>query len=175
MHPIYHAISSAKRWGGRHDDYLPIHCWFDETKAHVPDLRHRALRHHSEGIYLCEQVYGVTIINSAGRVVPVRQIGEQHVLEDLGRIPTAVDWLRNLRVESWMLRKGRPPGSSMDRSQIRAESLDDVNRRERDSQSDRSVCGSARFAQADQAPSQSGVARTEGGLTTMRHPADEAG
>jgi hypothetical protein len=43
---------------------------------------------------------------SQGRVVPVRFIGEQHVKEDLRRIPTVQDWLRNLQPESWMMRCG---------------------------------------------------------------------
>ncbi len=33
--------------------------------------------------------------------------GEQHVLEDLGRIPTVADWLGKIQPESWMLGKGR--------------------------------------------------------------------
>jgi hypothetical protein len=33
----------------------------------------------------------------------VRFVGEQHVLEDLGRIPTVQDWLMKIRPESWML------------------------------------------------------------------------
>jgi hypothetical protein len=107
MHPYFHAVSSARRWGGRPEDYQAIHDWFDASKGHVPDLRHRAMRHHAEGIFLCERVFGVTITNSAGRVVPVRQVGEQHVLEDLGRIPTAYDWWSNLAVRPWMLRPGR--------------------------------------------------------------------
>lgn len=107
MHPHYHAESSVKKWGGKVEDYLAIHDWFDESKAHLADIRHRALRHHSEGIFMAEQIFGSTITNSAGRIVPVRQIGERHVLEDLGRIPTAADWLRAIKVEPWMLRHAK--------------------------------------------------------------------
>jgi hypothetical protein len=32
----------------------------------------------------------------------VRYIGEQHVKEDLGRIPTAQDWLSQIKPERWM-------------------------------------------------------------------------
>ena len=39
--PQIHAERSAKRWGGTPEDYLEIHRWFDATKAHVPDTRHR--------------------------------------------------------------------------------------------------------------------------------------
>jgi hypothetical protein len=33
--------------------------------------------------------------------------GEQHVLEDLGRIPTVADWLGRIQPEPWMLGKDR--------------------------------------------------------------------
>ena len=101
-HPFHHALSSVRRWGGQVDDYLPIHAWFDESKAMLADFRHRALRHHAEGIFLCERIFGVTIVNSGGREIPVRWIGEQHVKEDLGRIPTAADWLMCITPARWM-------------------------------------------------------------------------
>lgn len=101
-HPLKHAESSAKRFGGKPEDYLPIHDWFDETKAFLADFRHRALRHHAEGIFLCEKIFGVSITNSDGKEIPVRYIGEQHVKEDLGRIPTAQDWLTHIKLERWM-------------------------------------------------------------------------
>ena len=88
-HPFKHAESSAKKFGGKAEDYLRVHNWFDESKAFLPDFRHRALRHHAEGIFLCERIFGVAITNSEGKQVPVRYIGEQHVREDLGRMPTA--------------------------------------------------------------------------------------
>lgn len=101
-HPYHHALSSVKKWGGTAEDYLAIHDWFDESKAFLPDFRHRALRHHAEGIFLCEKLFGATLTNSDGRVIPVRWVGEQHVKEDLGRIPTAGDWLREIRPQAWM-------------------------------------------------------------------------
>ena len=105
-HPLHHSISSQKKWGGRVDDYLPIHNWFDETKMHYPDMRHRALRHHSEGIFWCEQQFGTYITNSEGRMVPVRAIGEQHCMEDLGWIPTIKDYLDNMETKGWMFKPG---------------------------------------------------------------------
>ena len=109
-HPYHHALSSVQKWGGCVEDYQPIHDWFDESKAHMADFRHRALRHHSEGIFAAEKIFGKTITNSAGRVVPVRYIGEQHVKEDLGRIPTLADWLLRIRPgdeDAWMLGRGK--------------------------------------------------------------------
>jgi hypothetical protein len=107
MHPYHHALSSVQRWGGQVEDYQPIHDWFDESKAFIADFRHRALRHHAEGIFLCEQIFGTTLTNSDGKVIPVRWVGEQHVKEDLGRIPTAQDWLKNLMPQPWMRQTGQ--------------------------------------------------------------------
>lgn len=101
-HPLEHARNSAKKFGGKPEDYLAIHCWFDESKAFFPDFRHRALHHHAEGIFLAERIFGVAVRNVNGREVPVRYIGEQHVREDLGRIPTAQDWLARINPERWM-------------------------------------------------------------------------
>ena len=101
-HPLFHARSSARKYGGIPADYQAIHDWFDESKAFLADVRHRALRHHAEGIFLCEKIFGTSIVNSDGRDVPVRFIGEQHVLEDLGRIPAASDWLREIKLQPWM-------------------------------------------------------------------------
>jgi hypothetical protein len=106
-HPYHHAISSSRKWGGKPEDYQSIHDWFDFSKSHMADFRHRALRHHSEGIFMAEKVFGVTITNSDGRVVPVRYIGEQHVQEDLGRIPTVADWLQRIDPEPWMFGRGK--------------------------------------------------------------------
>lgn len=107
MNPYHHALSSAAHFGGQPDDYLPLHQWLDESKAFFADFRHRALRHHAEGIFLLERLFGVTITNSDGRSIPVRFIGEQHVKEDLGRIPTAQDWLEHLAPAPWMMKRGK--------------------------------------------------------------------
>jgi len=109
-HCYYHALSSARRWGGDPQDYLPLHQWFDESKKIIADPRHRALRHHAEGIFMAETVFGVTIANSEGRHIPVRLIGELHVTEDLGRIPSFADWARLIQPMPWILR-GNPKGS----------------------------------------------------------------
>ena len=106
-HSYHHAVSSARKFGGMPEDYIAIHSWFDRSKEIVADFRHRALRHHAEGIWLAETIFGITIVNSIGRHVPVRLIGEQHVFEDLGRIPSFADWVRCIRREPWMGRAGR--------------------------------------------------------------------
>ena len=104
-HTYYHAQSSARVFGGCPEDYLAIHNWFDATKESFCDFRHRALRHHAEGIFECERVFGETITNSNGDPVPVRYLGEQHVREDCGgRVPTLADWLSQIQPAPWMAR-----------------------------------------------------------------------
>ena len=106
-HPYHHAVSSAKNYGGEPGEYLYLHEWLDGSKQHMAECRHRALRHHSEGIFISESLFGTTITISTGRVLPVRFIGKQHVLEDLSRIPTVPDWFGRIQPNSWMLGKGR--------------------------------------------------------------------
>jgi len=107
-HPHNHAISSSRKWGGTPADYQAIHDFMDSSKAHYANWRHRAILHNSFGIYLAEQVFGTTITISTGKVVPVRLIAEQHVIEDLGHIPTVADWLRAIdnpaTIQPWMTR-----------------------------------------------------------------------
>ena len=103
-HPLYHAESSARRFGGQKSDYIAIHSWFDATKESFCDFRHRALRHHAEGLFECERLYGISITNSDGSEVPVRLVGELHLLEDMGVVPTLADWLSLIRPEPWMAR-----------------------------------------------------------------------
>jgi hypothetical protein len=72
--------------------------------------RRRSWRIFATGLYviirrafsLAEKLFGVAIVNSDGKRVPVRYVGEQHVREDLGRIPTAQDWLLQIKPERWM-------------------------------------------------------------------------
>lgn len=106
-HPYHHALSSVKQWGGTVTDYQPIHDWFDESKKIIADFRHRALRHHAEGIFMAETIFGKTITLSPGRVIPTRWIGEQHVREDLGFIPSFADWVKAIRPLPWMGRAQR--------------------------------------------------------------------
>jgi len=93
-HPLLHAKSSVKKFGGKVEDYIDIHNWFDETKSWIAHSYHRVFRHHSEGIFECEKVFGESFINSDGKVVYTRYVGEQHVKEDCyNNIPSAKDWI----------------------------------------------------------------------------------
>lgn len=113
--PYIHSVSSARRFGGTPEDYILIHNLMDSSKGAIADNRHRALTHTSWFLsVILEQIFGVTITNSDGRKVSVRDIGEQHILEDFGGryIPTAQDFLENMDFVDWMQNgKGTPPSS----------------------------------------------------------------
>lgn len=102
MNKYYHAQSSVKKWGGEVEDYLMYHAFFDQTKNHVADQRHRLILHNSFGIGLLEKMYGDYFVNSHGKEVPIRKIGEQHVLEDLGQIPSLYECLLYTPDQSWL-------------------------------------------------------------------------
>ena len=102
-HSYHHAENSARKYGGVPEDYLAIHTWFDATKSHCALPYHRALRHHTLGIFDAEALFGTTTTNSDGRVIPIRWIGEQHVIEDCRRIPSPSDWLKSIPIENWMV------------------------------------------------------------------------
>ena len=102
MKPYIHAKSSAAKFGGKPEDYLVVHDLMDSSKSSLADVRHRALFHSAFGIFMVEKMLGTTLTNSDGRKISVRDIAEQHVMEDLGFIPTVETWFRNMRIEPWM-------------------------------------------------------------------------
>ena len=66
--PWIHALSSARKFGGKPEDYIDIHNLMDSSKGSIGDNRHRALTHNTwfiapEGPL--ERIFGVTIKNSA--------------------------------------------------------------------------------------------------------------
>ena len=116
MKPWIHAMSSSKKFGGKPDDYLPIHNLMDSSKGSMGDNRHRCLTHNSWFVSAggpLERIFGVTITNSDGRKVSVRDIGEQHILEDFGMkfIPTPQDYLQEMEIKPWMDNAGGSPSS----------------------------------------------------------------
>lgn len=133
--PYHHALSSVKKWGGMVEDYIELHTWFDQSKEHLAAPQHRALRHHTQGIFESEHYFGRTIPLSTcakcgirkdehvtpwrgspvpvectefkAKQIPTRWIGEQHVIEDLGFIPTVADWFEHIEMQPWMAMRAR--------------------------------------------------------------------
>lgn len=101
MKPYKHACISAKKYGGEPEEYQKFHDWMDSTKAHIADVRHRCLLHNSYGCFLGEQVFGINFKNSLGRLVSVRDILEQHVMDDLGFIPSIADYFKSFQTQDW--------------------------------------------------------------------------
>lgn len=102
MKPYLHANVSAKKFGGKPEDYIAIHEFMDSSKSNVADVRHRAMLHSAWGIYVVAHVFGDMITNSDMKRVSVRDIAEEHVLEDLGFIPSMQDWIEKMPIEGWM-------------------------------------------------------------------------
>lgn len=101
MNSWYHAQSAARKWGGRPEDYLPIEEFIDSSKHIIGDSRHRSIYHHTEGVWLCQRIFGVTL--QVGRVqVPVREIAERHIIEDLGWLPSPADYIKDMSLATWM-------------------------------------------------------------------------
>lgn len=114
MNSWHHAKSCARKWGGTPEDYIAVHEFIDSSKKIIGDVRHRAIYHHTEGVWLCQQIFGRVLqiprdddVPGLGEVrrfveVPVRLIAERHILEDLGWLPSPADYLKDTPVATWM-------------------------------------------------------------------------
>lgn len=102
MNSWYHALSAVKKWGGSPEDFIEIEEFIDSSKKIVGDFRHRSVYHHTEGIWLCQRIFGRTITTSEERMIPVRVIAERHIEEDLGWIPSPHHYLKTMEKEPWM-------------------------------------------------------------------------
>jgi hypothetical protein len=103
MNSWHHAQSAARKWGGKPEEYIAIEELIDSSKRHLGDVRHRAMYHHTAGVWLCQEVFGRTIaVGKRGIQVPVRLIAEQHIVEDLGWIPSPKDYLDGMPIRPWM-------------------------------------------------------------------------
>lgn len=80
---------------------MAIHDFIDSSKMAMPDMRHRAALHNAFGCYIVERVFGHTIRNSDGREVSTRDVAENHIIEDLGFLPSLEDFLDELPMSVW--------------------------------------------------------------------------
>lgn len=102
-----HAETSARHFGGKPEDYLAIHEWIDQFKSTYGDVRHRAMLHHAKGPWMAQDVFGIYIEifdekKQKTKKVLVRDIAENHIVEDLGCIPSPGDWLDCMNCKVWM-------------------------------------------------------------------------
>lgn len=103
--PLIHSKSSVKRWGGKVEDYLPLHELLDSPKTTMNNNTSRMLTHN---IWFCYQIipkiFGYNITNSDGKSVDSVDIAMLHIAEDFRMkfIPTTQDYLKHLEVQPWM-------------------------------------------------------------------------
>jgi hypothetical protein len=99
-HPWYHAVMAARKFGGVTEDYLAVETWMDYTKSHIADCRHRLFLHNAWGLFVAERILGATLTReSDGKVLPLRPLLEDHILQDFGKIPTLAQCLAQLEPE----------------------------------------------------------------------------
>ncbi len=102
MKPFLHSKIHVKKYGGVPEDYADIDDFLDSSKQAVADVRHRAILHSAFGCFIVEKVFGRTRINSEGKEYSPRDIAENHIIQDLGFIPTMEHYLNNLTLQPWM-------------------------------------------------------------------------
>lgn len=106
MNSYNHAVSASRKWGGTPLDYLAIEEKIDSSKQVIGDARHRSLYHHTQGVWLMEDIFGptITVLHSSGKSVqvPVRMIAERHIIEDLGWLPSPADYISGMPLAPWM-------------------------------------------------------------------------
>jgi hypothetical protein len=105
MIPYIHAELSAKRYGGKPEDYLDIHELMDSTKAAFPNNAHRMITHNSWfTTTIIPKVFGHIRTNSDGKKYNTKDVAEYHCLEDFRMrfIPTIQDYLEHIDIQPWM-------------------------------------------------------------------------
>lgn len=101
VNSLYHAQSSARKWGGTPGDYIAVHEFIDSSKKITGDVRHRSLFHHTLGAWLAQEIFG-RALQVGHKEVPVRLIAERHVIEDLGWLPSPADYISHMKLAPWM-------------------------------------------------------------------------
>lgn len=116
MNPVYHAESSQKKWGGKMEDYLPLHEKMDCSKMWIADNRHRVLTHTFFWVHeVMIPLFGTYIVNSSDAKISVKDICERHILEDYKQkfIPTPQDFIQEMEMKPWMQNgNGIPPSAA---------------------------------------------------------------
>lgn len=108
MKPLQHARITAHRYGGEWQDWIAIHDWIDRSKMIFPSMQHRMFLHSDFGEWLTIKTHGDSITASDGTTVSTSDLFRDHQVEDLGRIVSLSEWLREIDAEYWKRRR-QPP------------------------------------------------------------------
>lgn len=103
--PLIHSKSSVKRWGGKVEDYLPLHELLDSPKVTMNNNTSRMLTHNVWFCYhIIPKIFGYNITNSDGKSVDTIDVAMLHVAEDFRMkfVPTAQDYLKHIQLQPWM-------------------------------------------------------------------------
>ncbi len=119
MNPLLHTDSSMRKFKGETEEdrlqFLKIHQKMDCSKGWISDNRHRVLTHTMFWVYeVMIPIFGSAIKLSSGREVSVKDVCEQHILEDfrLKFIPTPQDFIQEMTYKKWMQNgAGVPPSA----------------------------------------------------------------
>jgi hypothetical protein len=109
MDAYFHSLISVKHWGGKIEDYYPIHDLIDSTKELCSDNRHRIL-HTIWGVRrVIIPIFGSSITNSEGKTISVKDLCEKdHLLIDYQNrfIPTLNDFVQAMNFKEDISWKG---------------------------------------------------------------------
>lgn len=108
MKPLQHAQITARRYGGRWQDWIGIHNWIDRSKALFPGMRHRMFLHSDFGEWLTVRIHGDAIEAEDRTTVTTPDLFRDHQVEDLGRVVKLSEWLREIDATHWTRRR-KPP------------------------------------------------------------------
>jgi hypothetical protein len=108
MKPLQHARITSHRYGGEWQDWISIHDWIDRSKAIFPSMQHRMFLHSDFGEWLTVKIHGEVIGSKSGAAISTRDLFRDHQVEDLGRVVTLAEWLREIDADYWMRRR-KPP------------------------------------------------------------------
>jgi Domain of unknown function (DUF6915) len=108
MKPLQHARITGRRYGGEWQDWIAIHDWIDRSKAIFPSMQHRMFLHSDFGEWLTVKIHGEAIEAKDGTVIPTCDLFRDHQVEDLGRVVTLAEWLREIDADYWTRRR-KPP------------------------------------------------------------------
>ncbi|HEX5081746.1 MAG TPA: hypothetical protein VFY40_06860 [Blastocatellia bacterium] len=108
MKPLQHARITAHRYGGEWQDWITVHDWIDRSKVIFPSMQHRMFLHSDFGEWLAIRIHDEMIVAGDGTFIPTRDLFRDHQVEDLGRVVTLAEWLREIDTDYWTRRR-KPP------------------------------------------------------------------